>query len=92
MLRHQANSSLVAEQKLGRLQPSLCPLQEQSSRLLPREAPVIIAETRTPFLFSPLQELLLAYGEYPAKYRLLVWDFLLRLPHKSEAFQVHTRS
>ncbi|KAL0019139.1 hypothetical protein WJX79_008487 [Trebouxia sp. C0005] len=34
-----------------------------------------------------LQELLLAYGEYPAKYRLLVWDFLLRLPHKSEAFQ-----
>ncbi len=63
-LRHQANSSLVAEQKLGRLQPSLC----------------------------PLQELLLAYGEYPAKYRLLVWDFLLRLPHKSEAFQVHTHS
>lgn len=37
-----------------------------------------------------LQELLLAYGEYPAKYRLLVWDFLLRLPHNSEAFQVPT--
>lgn len=35
-----------------------------------------------------LQELLLTYGEYPAKYRLLVWDFLLRLPHNSEAFQV----
>ena len=35
-----------------------------------------------------MQELLLAYGEYPAKYRLLVWDFLLRLPHNSEAFQV----
>lgn len=35
-----------------------------------------------------LQDLLLAYGEYPAKYRLLVWDFLLRLPHHSEAYQV----
>ena len=35
-----------------------------------------------------VQELLLAYGEYPGKYRLLVWDFLLRLPHNSEAFQV----
>lgn len=35
-----------------------------------------------------LQELLLAYGEYPSKYRLLVWDFLLRLPHNSNAFQV----
>lgn len=34
------------------------------------------------------QDLLLAYGEYPAKYRLLVWDFLLRLPHHSEAYQV----
>ncbi|KAL3152259.1 hypothetical protein ABBQ32_001336 [Trebouxia sp. C0010 RCD-2024] len=34
-----------------------------------------------------LQELLLAYGEYPAKYRLLVWDFLLRLPHHSQAYQ-----
>ena len=38
--------------------------------------------------FACVQELLLAYGEYPAKYRLLVWDFLLRLPHNSEAFQV----
>lgn len=35
-----------------------------------------------------LQDLLLAYGEYPAKYRLLVWDFLLGLPHHSEAYQV----
>ncbi len=52
----------------------------------------MIAENHKLFFFPPLQELLLAYGEYPAKYRLLVWDFLLRLPHKSEAFQVHTHS
>eukprot|EP00798_Chlamydomonas_sp_ICE-L_P022282 gene22282-29358_t len=26
-------------------------------------------------------------GEYPAKYRLLIWDFLLRLPHNGDAFK-----
>ncbi len=34
-----------------------------------------------------LQELLLAYGEYPSRYRLMIWEFLLRLPHNSGAHQ-----
>lgn len=34
------------------------------------------------------QELLLAYGEYPAKYRLVIWEFLLQIPHNSGAYQV----
>ncbi|KAK9816667.1 hypothetical protein WJX72_003486 [[Myrmecia] bisecta] len=34
-----------------------------------------------------LQELLWSYGEYPAKYRLVIWEFLLKIPHNSGAFQ-----
>ncbi|GLI62440.1 hypothetical protein VaNZ11_005061, partial [Volvox africanus] len=33
-----------------------------------------------------LQALLEAFGEYPAKYRLMIWDFLLKLPHNTAAF------
>lgn len=33
-----------------------------------------------------LKRLLFHYGEYPSKYRVLVWRFLLRLPENREAF------
>ncbi|GIL69947.1 hypothetical protein Vretifemale_791, partial [Volvox reticuliferus] len=33
-----------------------------------------------------LEALLEAFGEYPAKYRLMIWDFLLKLPHNTAAF------
>ncbi|KXZ54196.1 hypothetical protein GPECTOR_5g290 [Gonium pectorale] len=33
-----------------------------------------------------LQSLLEAFGEYPSKYRLMIWDFLLQLPHNTSAF------
>eukprot|EP00198_Chlamydomonas_reinhardtii_P012485 XP_001701822.1 centriole proteome protein [Chlamydomonas reinhardtii] len=35
---------------------------------------------------SRLESLLEAFGEYPAKYRLLIWDYLLQLPHNTSAF------
>ncbi|KAG2425932.1 hypothetical protein HXX76_013306 [Chlamydomonas incerta] len=35
---------------------------------------------------SRLEALLEAFGEYPAKYRLLIWDYLLQLPHNTSAF------
>ncbi|KAG2434986.1 hypothetical protein HYH02_011985 [Chlamydomonas schloesseri] len=35
---------------------------------------------------SRLESLLEAFGEYPAKYRLLIWDYLLQLPHNTAAF------
>ncbi|KNC48509.1 WD repeat-containing protein 67 [Thecamonas trahens ATCC 50062] len=34
-----------------------------------------------------LASLLLEYGEYPSKYRLLIWRFLLQVPSNSEAFE-----
>eukprot|EP00743_Colponemidia_sp_Colp-15_P009153 GILK01009987.1.p1 GENE.GILK01009987.1~~GILK01009987.1.p1 ORF type:complete len:1224 (+),score=348.36 GILK01009987.1:392-3673(+) len=33
-----------------------------------------------------LQSMLSTYGQYPDKYRLLIWRFLLELPHNEEAF------
>ena len=33
-----------------------------------------------------LEMLLSSYGEYPSKYRLLIWRFLLRLPENNSAF------
>ena len=33
-----------------------------------------------------LKKLLNAYGEYPHKYRLLIWEFLLQLPRNRDAF------
>ncbi|EFJ44153.1 hypothetical protein VOLCADRAFT_95633 [Volvox carteri f. nagariensis] len=33
-----------------------------------------------------LEALLEAFGEYPAKYRLMIWEFLLQLPHNAAAF------
>lgn len=35
-----------------------------------------------------LATLLQQFGEYPAKYRLMIWGFLLELPHNQMAFQV----
>lgn len=35
---------------------------------------------------SRLKMLLKTYGQYPSKYRLLIWRFLLRLPENNEAF------
>ncbi|GMH35330.1 hypothetical protein BSKO_03198 [Bryopsis sp. KO-2023] len=35
-----------------------------------------------------LQGLLEAFGEYPERYRLLVWEFLLEIPHNGPAFEV----
>ena len=34
-----------------------------------------------------LRNLLDAYGEYPSKYRLLVWRKMLRLPNNEEAYE-----
>ncbi|GAX76786.1 hypothetical protein CEUSTIGMA_g4232.t1 [Chlamydomonas eustigma] len=34
-----------------------------------------------------LQAMLEAYSEFPARYRLLIWDRLLQLPHNTQAFQ-----
>eukprot|EP00803_Ostreobium_quekettii_P008125 evm.model.scf_877.4 EVM.evm.TU.scf_877.4 scf_877:37147-47291(+) len=34
-----------------------------------------------------LRTLLEAFGEYPAKYRLLIWEFLLQIPANGEAFE-----
>lgn len=36
-----------------------------------------------------LTTLLEQFGEYPAKYRLQIWGFLLELPHNQMAFQVN---
>eukprot|EP00879_Flechtneria_rotunda_P028464 GHRR01030580.1.p1 GENE.GHRR01030580.1~~GHRR01030580.1.p1 ORF type:complete len:432 (+),score=200.23 GHRR01030580.1:480-1775(+) len=33
-----------------------------------------------------LQEILMVYGEFPARYRSLIWEYLLHLPHNSTAF------
>jgi hypothetical protein len=35
-----------------------------------------------------LATLLQQFGEYPAKYRLVIWSFLLELPGNWQAFQV----
>jgi hypothetical protein len=35
-----------------------------------------------------LTSLLEQFGEYPAKYRLLIWGFLMEVPHNQMAFQV----
>eukprot|EP00775_Hariotina_reticulata_P010320 gene10320-10477_t len=35
-----------------------------------------------------LQELLMVYGEFPARYRQLIWDHLLQLPHNTAAFTI----
>lgn len=37
---------------------------------------------------NKLQGLLHSYGEYPEKYRLLIWEFLLEIPQNSCAFEV----
>lgn len=36
---------------------------------------------------SPCQALLHRFGEFPEKYRLLIWRFLLRLPENNGAFR-----
>ncbi|KAF5832682.1 hypothetical protein DUNSADRAFT_11363, partial [Dunaliella salina] len=45
-------------------------------------------ETREFLNRKRLTTLLEQFGEYPAKYRLLIWGFLLELPHNQTAFQV----
>jgi len=35
-----------------------------------------------------LKKLLLNYGEYPSKYRMMIWRYLLCLPENKEAFDV----
>lgn len=37
---------------------------------------------------SKLQDLLHSFGEYPEKYRLLIWEFLLEIPQNSCAFEI----
>jgi hypothetical protein len=36
---------------------------------------------------AKLEELLHKYGEYPVRYRRLVWQFLLQLPGNRDAFE-----
>ena len=48
---------------------------------------VTAAHLHTNVSLLHLQELLLAYGEYPSRYRLMIWEFLLRLPHNTGAHQ-----
>lgn len=38
------------------------------------------------FNYENLKETLLYFGEYPAKYRNLIWRFILCLPENKEAF------
>jgi hypothetical protein len=44
---------------------------------------------RVPVPIAPsfLQSLLLEYGKYPAKYRCLIWRFLLRLPENHVTYE-----
>lgn len=47
---------------------------------------VVSADSQTKRLVSghTLKRLLLNYGQYPAKHRLLIWRFLLRLPENRQ--------
>ena len=45
-----------------------------------------LTESETRVNLKRLQGLLRSYGEYPSKYRLLIWKFLLRLPENNTAF------
>ena len=37
---------------------------------------------------TTLRKLLVNYGEYPSKYRMLIWRFLLNIPENKESFEV----
>lgn len=41
---------------------------------------------------TQLHKLLRSFGEYPQKYRLLIWEFLLGIPHNNAAFRIVARS
>ncbi|KAL9658438.1 hypothetical protein ABK040_005982 [Willaertia magna] len=41
-----------------------------------------------PLNFKTLKKLLFNYGEYPGKYRMLIWRFILCLPENKEAFDI----
>lgn len=45
-------------------------------------------DTGQRFNLEKLKKLLNAYGEYPNRYRLLIWEFLLQLPRNRDAFEV----
>jgi hypothetical protein len=45
-------------------------------------------DTGQRFNVEKLKKLLNACGEYPPRYRLLIWEFLLQLPRNRDAFEV----
>lgn len=41
---------------------------------------------------TQLRTLLHTFGEYPEKYRLLIWEFLMDIPHNNAAFEIVSKA
>lgn len=48
----------------------------------------LLGQSETAVNRERLAELLDMQGEFPSRYRCLIWEFLLQLPRNSDAYQV----